>query len=124
MRKGGKKMNWIMIIIYAFCTVGGLIFFKYGSNKCFEVGFSSKNLLININIYSIIGLTLYVSSFILYMFILSKYDVTYIMPILSVFTTIGIYFMAIIFLNEPFSWYRFAGTLIIIVGALVVNNGK
>lgn len=123
---GGKnKMGqWILLMFYVICTVGGLILFKYGANQNFAVGFVNKSLNININIFSIIGLVLYLCSFILYMFVLSKYDITYIMPIISVFTTIGIYFLAIIVLNEAFSWYRFIGTIVILGGAMLVNMGK
>lgn len=123
---GGKnKMGqWILLMFYVICTVGGLILFKYGANQNFAVGFVNKSLNININIFSIIGLVLYLCSFVLYMFVLSKYDITYIMPIISVFTTIGIYFLAIIVLNEAFSWYRFIGTVVILGGAMLVNMGK
>jgi len=122
---GGNIMsNWILLALYVVCTVGGLILFKYGSNQKFVFEISHHAVNISINFYSIIGLILYVCSFILYIFVLSKFEITYIIPIISMFTTIGIYFLSIIVLNEPFNWFRLIGALIIVLGAFIVNVGK
>ena len=116
--------KWILVLIYAICTVFGLVLFKYGANKSFNVSFVNKVLNININIFSIFGLILYICSFILYIIVLPKFDITYILPIISVFTTIGIYLLAILILHEEFSWLRLIGTFIILVGAYIVNMGR
>lgn len=122
---GGKKMNnWILLLLYTICTVGGLILFKYGANQKFVFEISGQIININISFFSIVGLTLYLCSFILYIFILAKFDITYILPLISVFTTIGIYVLSIIVLNEPFNWFRLIGAVIIVFGAFVVNVGK
>lgn len=114
-------MNYIWPILYVVCTVAGLILYKYGANKEFGIMFSNGSLSIKINIISIIGLILYLISFILYIVILPKFDVTYILPIVSTATSILIFVSSIMFLNEPSNIVKWIGFVIMIVGVVIVN---
>jgi len=119
-----KKMNIIFPILYIICTVAGLILYKYGATKEFGVLFENGNLSIKINIISIIGLALYLISFLLYIFILPKYDITFIIPIVSTITSILIFVLSISFLKEPSSAIKWIGFVIMTIGVIIVNFKK
>lgn len=114
-------MNYILPIIYVICTVLGLLLYKYGASKEFGFAFTNGNLSIKINIISIIGLVLYLVSFLLYILILPKYDITYILPIVSTATGILIFVSSIVFLGEASSMTKWIGFIIMTIGVIIVN---
>lgn len=117
-------MNIIFPILYVLCTVAGLILYKYGATKEFGILFENGNLSIKVNIISIIGLILYLISFLLYILILPKYDITYIIPIVSTVTSILIFVSSIMFLKEPSSVIKWVGFAIMTIGVIIVNFKK
>lgn len=114
-------MNYIWPILYIICTVLGLILYKYGTTKGFGFIIDKGNINIKINIISVLGLALYLISFILYILILPKYDITYILPIVSTATGILIFTSSIIFLKEPSSIIKWIGFVIMTIGVVIVN---
>jgi multidrug transporter EmrE-like cation transporter len=68
-----------------------------------------------------VGGVLYVGSFLVWLYILSKSQVTYAYPVsvalTVVFTTLG----AILFLGERFSWSMFGGILLILGGIALLT---
>lgn len=115
------KMSWIWPVLYVICTVLGLILYKYGTTKEFGFLFENGNLSIKMNVISIIGLAMYLLSFMLYILILPKYDVTYILPIVSTATGILIFVSSIVFLGEPSNLMKWIGYVIMTVGVIIVN---
>lgn len=114
-------MEFIWPIIYMICTVLGLILYKYGTTKDFGINFVNGNLSLKINIISIIGLVLYLVSFILYIVILPKYDLTILLPIVSTVTGILIFVSSIVFLGEPSSTIKWIGYIIMTIGVIIIN---
>ena len=114
-------MSWIWPVLYVICTVLGLILYKYGTTKEFGFLFENGNLSIKVNVISIIGLALYLISFLLYILILPKYDVTYILPIVSTATGILIFVSSIVFLGEPSSLIKWIGYGFMTVGVIIIN---
>ena len=118
-------MNFIWPVLYVIFTVLGLILYKYGTTKGFEIVLEQGNISIKINIIAIIGLILYLASFLLYIFILPKYDITFILPIVSTATGILIFTSSIVFLKEPSSIVKWVGFVIMTIGVIIVNfNNK
>lgn len=117
-------MDYFWPVMYVLCTVSGLILYKYGASKEFGFVFESGNLIIKMNIISIIGLFLYLISFILYILILPKYDITVILPIVSTATGILIFTSSIVFLGETSSLIKWVGFVIMTVGVILVNFGN
>lgn len=104
-------------------TVGQLLF-KMGLNQLGVFTFSPASLchfglkiLSNITIMS--GLFIYVISTAVWFLVLSRADVSFAYPLISlgyVFTALAAYFM----LHEPFSAMKIAGTLVIILGVVLI----
>lgn len=114
-------LNILLVAIYTAFTVAGLICYKYGTNINFDVSLKNSNLSFNINTIAIIGLVFYLLSFILYMVVLPKFNLTYILPIISAITSIAIYILSILVLKEEVSLQKIIGAIIIIVGVFIMS---
>lgn len=123
-KKGKNKMKIIMIAIYLFLTVSGLILYKKGTNENFLINFSNGSLNIKLSLMSILGLLCYLCSFLIYMFILPMFDLTYIMPLMSAFSSISIYVLSILVLKESLTVFGTLGMIVIVIGVLLINIKK
>lgn len=114
-------LNILLVAIYATLTVSGLICYKYGTNIAFNATMKNANFSLNINIIAIIGLFLYLLSFLLYMIVLPKFNLTDLMPIISAITSIAIYLLSIMFLKEEITIQKALGIVIIIIGVFIMS---
>jgi len=114
----------ILLIIYLLLSVGGLLLFKKGTQLGTGFEIVKGNINININFMVLVGLAFYVFSFILYMFLVSKYDLSYISPIsmglAQVMTLVG----AVIFIKEEINLPQLVGIGLIIFGIILANWKK
>lgn len=125
--KGQKKVNKmqiLMVMIYLILTVSGLILYKYGANQGFALSISSKVFELKISIISIIGLVCYLFSFIMYMVILPKFNISFIFPIMSAISYIGIFTLSILVLKEKITTTGVIGSIIILIGIITMNIGN
>jgi len=118
-----KKMQWLMVAIYLILTVSGLILYKYGANKEFVFAITNKSFELKISLISILGLICYLLSFIMYMIILPKFNVSYIMPITSAISYIGIFTLSVLVLKENIHANGIIGSIIILLGIVIMNLG-
>lgn len=116
-----NKMKFLMLGIYLILTISGLILYKYGTNQNFSFIFNNKTLELKMSLISIIGLICYLCSFIIYMLILPKFNISYIMPIVSGISYIGILILSIIVLKEQVSLHGLIGAGIILLGITIMN---
>lgn len=117
-------MNWLLILIYIVFSVGGQVLFKYGSNKKFLFALESGNIHISVNWLSILGGGCYIISFLLYLMLLSKYNLNKIIPIL-VGMTYSLSFLSSIFvLKEPVAPAHLLGGALILIGVLLLCKGN
>lgn len=122
--ESSNMMKYLIVVLYLVLTVSGLILYKYGANKSFEVSFSNSIFNMKISIISIIGLVCYLCSFLLYMFIIPRFNISYIMPLTSAISYIGIFVLSILVLGEQISVNGIVGSIIILVGIVVMNFFK
>lgn len=118
-----KKMvlNILLVAVYIIFTVSGLICYKYGANQAFELSIKKSNLSFNIHIIAIIGLLFYFISFLLYIVVLPKYNLTDILPIISAITSVAIYVLSIAVLKEEFTIQKAIGAAIIAIGVFIMT---
>lgn len=112
------------IIIYIFLTVSGLVLMKSGlmQTNLGGLGDLIKNLFnlkfLLVHWKYILGMVCYATSFLTWMFLLSKKDLSYIYPL-----TIGIIYAlimisSIIFFREQFTLWKLIGTILIGLGII------
>lgn len=119
-----KIMKIVFIIIYLVLTVAGLILYKKGANSDFVLSIENNVLNVKLSLISIIGLICYLLSFLMYMLILPKFDLTFIYPLMTAISYISIYVLSIFILGEKVTLLGIIGSIIIMVGIFIVNIGK
>lgn len=117
-------VSYIMIAAYLIFSISGVILFKIGSEKEFLVSVSTGVFSLHISLISILGLICYVCSFLMYMYLISKFDMSYIIPICTGITTVLTFILAVLIFKESVTINKVVGSLLIIIGVLIVNIKK
>ena len=114
-------MQTISIIIYLLCSVGGLVLVKLGSEGI-NIGIVEQQFNFSMNIKACIGFMLYIVSFLIYTFyIVRKFDLSYIFPLITGITQVLVVVAGIVFLKEEINIWSCIGIFFIIVGITVMN---
>lgn len=114
----------ILIGVYIILTVSGLVLFKIGTNENFSIKYVTGDLSIQLNIKVILGLLCYLCSFLLYMFLVSKFDLSYIVPITQGIIYILIFASSIAIFKDNINNFSIIGTIMVIVGIVLLNIKK
>jgi len=116
-------MKFVLVFLYLFFSVFGLILMKKGGNAG-SVSFNDSNVGLSINIISFIGLLFYVVSFLLYTKVVTSYDLSFIIPIITGISQILILLASWGILKETISKQGIIGAIIIIIGIIIMNIKK
>lgn len=122
--KKGKKIDMfkiLMVVLYLVLTVSGLILYKYGANKNFAISLSNGSFSLKISLISILGLLCYLVSFLLYILILPRFDISYIMPLTSAVSYISIFILSAMVLGEKITINGIVGAITILIGIIIMN---
>ncbi len=110
-----------VLIAYVLTTSLGLVTLKLGSNHGAIIELVDKKLVTNLNFYSIVGLALYGISFFLYMYLIAKNDLGYIIPIAAAMVYILVFTASYFIFKESFTPLKIGGIALIIVGLFILN---
>jgi len=118
-------INILFMVLYVCLTVSGLILFKLGSNSL-QIGVIAKGTInMQINFVSLIGIGCYLCSFIIYLFLISKNALSFLMPVMTGIVYISVLIASIFILKEKISLISLVGSLFILIGViLMVIKGK
>ncbi|MDR0922443.1 MAG: hypothetical protein LBM95_08675 [Lactobacillales bacterium] len=110
----------ILFIIYVILSTSGLILFKLGS-KDMALGLSKNILEMHVPLLVVLGLACYLCSFILWMVILAKSEISFIVPLGVAVTNIAILLGSFFILHETITTPTIIGATLIILGVIVMN---
>jgi drug/metabolite transporter (DMT)-like permease len=118
------KIVLSLVLLSVILNSIGQLLFKTGLNQIGVFTFSTANLLtfgfkIISNISIMAGLFIYLTSTIVWFLVLSRADVSFAYPLISIgyiFSALGAYFI----LHEPFSLMKILGTIVIILGVVLI----
>lgn len=114
-------MQIISIIIYLILTVGGLLLVKMGSDSI-TLAITNGVFNFSMGIKAILGFLCYIASFIIYTFyIVRKFDLSYIYPIITGITQILVILAGVFILKEHISVPAIIGIVMIIIGIFCLN---
>jgi len=113
----------LLILLYVLTTSTALIILKWGSKAGALVHYVNDKVHLNINTYTISGVTLYGISFLIYTFLISKYDLGYIIPLTTALVYVLIFTASFLLFKESFTFLKILG-IILILGGLVLLNLK
>lgn len=123
--KGAHKMiNIILIVVYIILTIAGVVLFKLGTQKDFLVSIATGVFTLKISLMSIIGLVCYLCSFLMYMFLISKFDLTYIVPVTTGVVQVATFVLAIMIFKESVTISKVVATGLILMGVILLNIKK
>ena len=117
-------MTKIIIALYVLATSLALIFLKLGSASGAPFTFANNRPHLNLGWYSSAGLALYVASFLFYTYLISKYDLGYILPLVTAFVYIAIFVASYFIFHEIFTVAKVLGIAFILVGLVFLNLKK
>lgn len=112
----------VLFIVYVILSSSGIILFKLGSAEL-SIKMISNQLNMNFPMMSILGLVCYLISFILWMIIISKSDVSFIVPLGLGLTNVLILVGSMVVLKEEINLYGIIGIVLILGGTILINKG-
>lgn len=113
-----------MIALYVIATSLALIFLKLGAGSGAPFTFTNNKPHVNLGWYSTSGIILYGISFLLYTYLISKYDLGYIIPLATAFVYIAIFVSSYFIFKEVFTPIKILGIALIMCGLVFLNLKK
>lgn len=114
-------MGRIILAVYVLTTSLALIVLKLGTKSGLPIAYANHKLQFNINFYSLLGLALYGVSFVTYVYLISKNDLGYILPLALAFVYIIIFSASAVIFKEVFTATKIIGIALIVVGMVFLN---
>ncbi|HEU4914168.1 MAG TPA: hypothetical protein VFT16_02055 [Candidatus Saccharimonadales bacterium] len=114
----------LIIALYVFMTSSALIIMKYGASSGLPISVVDHKIHVNINFFTVAGLFAYFISFALYVYLISKYDLGYIIPIAAGFTYAIIFIASFLLFKESFTLLKVVGIALVVLGIILVSGNK
>ncbi len=114
-------MSRIIVALYVLATSSALIALKWGTKSGVPISYADDKLHLNANPFAITGMALYIISFALYVYLISKYDLGYIIPLTTAFVYIVIFVASYFIFNEVFTAIKIVGIALILGGLILLN---
>lgn len=123
MERRNKMKLMIMFTSYVLLASSGLILFKLGSVNN-NLTLNIFGLSINYSLKMILGLICYGFSFVLWMLIVSKMNLTIAMPLSVALVNTAVLIGSCLFLNEKITFIQGIGIFVIIAGVSLISIKK
>lgn len=112
--------KYLLLLPYLFFTVSGLIFMKLGGDT-FKFSINEFGTKVNISWKSLVGLSFYFISFLLWTIIIPKYDLSFVMPVVIGTVQVLTLFAAFLIFHESISLTNLIGIILVIAGIVLIN---
>lgn len=114
-------LSKVIIALYILTTSSALVVLKLGAKAGPPLQYAGGKLQFNLNLYAISGIALYFLSFITYVYLISKYDLGYIIPLLAAFVYVLIFVASYFIFKEVFTLTKIIGIGLILAGLFFLN---
>lgn len=119
-QKKSKTMIVILFVIYVCLSAGGLILFKLGSGDV-DVQITSTIFSVKFSWKMILGIFCYGCSFLLWLYIVSKMNLSLAMPLSVGLVNLLVLLGSSIFLKESISVPQWIGVGVIVMGLTIIS---
>lgn len=116
--------NIIKILLYVFFSSFGLILLKMGTNKELNLSWDKGNFTVKINYILIIGMLLYILSFLTSLVAMKGMNLSLFYPISAGLVYVLVCFLSWFWLKEKISTQQMVGMGIIFIGVIIMNIRK
>lgn len=117
-------MQKLILAAYVLTTSAALIILKLGTTHGAPMSIVESKIHFNINIYTIAGVILYLISFLTYIYLISKFDLGYIIPLAAAFVYILIFTASFLIFKEVFTVTKIIGISLIVGGIVFLSFSK
>ena len=111
----------IVIALYVLCSVSGVVCIKLGSLNATAIEITPKIFSIKMGWLSLLGLILYIISFLIYIGLVCKNDLSYLIPV----TTGAVYLLtllsSVVVFKESVHLLQIIGSVLILTGVILMN---
>ncbi|MCX4374683.1 hypothetical protein [Thomasclavelia cocleata] len=114
-------MKYILCGVYVVFSVLGLTLIKVGGSQEINSHLEIPIVNIAVSIWSFVGIICYAISFLLYLIVISKFNLGFIIPILGGVINIMILIVAYFILKEALTFHMLLGAVIIVIGIVIMN---
>jgi len=114
----------LIILAYAIATSLALIFLKLGSVSGAPASIINGHLHFNLSFYVISGILLYGISFLIYTYLVAKYDLGYIIPLATALVYVAIFIASFIIFKESFTLIKIIAIAFVLGGIILLNVSK
>lgn len=114
-------MNKLLITTYVLATVGGLLLLKLGTSGAGFISIVNGKIVWNLSLLTILGILTYGVSFLLYIILVSKFSLGYIVPLTTALVYILIFIASYFVFKENFTVLKIAAITMIIGGVVLLN---
>lgn len=113
-------MTFVLVALYLCCSVGGLTLVKVGAeHNAFGVNPGFFNL--SLSYTTLIGLILYICSFLMWIVIVQRFNLSYIQPLTAGLSYILVLGASVLILKEEIVTMQWVGIGFILVGVILMN---
>ena len=112
------------LIVYALTSTAGLVLIKLAGETGAPLSFVDGKLQFNLGLYATLGIFLYGVSFLVYTYLISKNDLSYIIPVSTALVYIGIFLASYFLFHEAITALKITGILLILGGVVLLNLAK
>lgn len=117
-------MSIIALIVYVLSTAGGLILIKLGTAGGAPVSLVDNVIKYNINPVVVSGILLYAVSFALYIYLISKFQLGFIVPLTTALVYTLVFLASYFVFHEVFTILKLAAIALIITGVILLSLSK
>ena len=117
-------MSTLLLIIYVLATSGGLVLIKLGTASGLPVSIVDSSLKFNLNPSIVIGIILYALSFLLYIYLISKFQLGFIIPLTTALVYIVVFIASYFVFHEVFTLLKIVAISMIIFGVIILSLNK
>lgn len=114
-------MQLIIIAIYVLCSVFGLVLFKLGSVEALTLEATRSFFSFKISWFSVLGLILYIISFLIYMGLVSKNNLSYLLPVVTGAVYLLTMLSSVLIFKESIHYVQLIGSALILLGLVLMN---
>lgn len=111
----------LLVILHAGIGVSAGVLFKYGTRFSNGISFTMGNINFHISIVSMLGIILYLVSFCIALFLISKNDLSKMTPVNTGITFIFTFLAGSIVFNEQITIAKIIGICFIIFGVSIIT---
>lgn len=112
-------LNYVMLFLYIAIAVGGSTFMKLGNS--FTLSGANGKILFSTSAISMLGFILYFCSFIMWTKLVTKFNLSYIVPITGGISNLALVVIGLLLFHERISVPQAAGVVAILIGIVLIS---